>query len=792
MAPPPSTTPNSRSSSVHMETQQQTNQQPQQNNQNDTQVKGFATIASTNVSGNEMPGYPLQPGPQSSHNSNGYPGYIEMGQQPQQQANQWQNQNQNQQQMPRQPAVSDASQSALWSDTNSSSKMGNNGMTWSDNRMQKIANENMQIQGQQELPRPASHMSWENGSGKEPQTPQSWQENSENQQMQASQPQANWPQQSPKIREVQNPRLTPSSQPQSQPGWPQHSPKLPEHQNPTQNPRMTPSNQHTWPQNSPELQGQNNNHQNPRLTPSNQQQNQQWQQSQTKLDQNPRLTPSNQMSWPDTPTSQPNWSPNSMKSDGSQQPQQPWPDSQPSPRRTPGHQPAAWQNQSQNQNQETKMEQMNWSPSSAENQNWGQQNNKQDMQNSGERILWQDGKSNGYLENQDQASRVTLNSRLKSMILNKQQAQQQQQQQQQQQHQQQQQQQMQQQMNHGHHQVPQSHQQNPNGSNEFPTDDRIRDSHENNDKMQEKRPEQYMNQQMMPMSQPNEQMTGNFLLHSHHPRADSLPDGGGLWEWTGGGNNVNNNQQIMPETGITAIQNFIKYNEDKSTDYKKDQNTWENNQTEHNKDNKSFQERLGIVPGEESKIDNQMPAETPEKDINKNEKPNGIDFYKNPEDGNIYDSNQKIKQETDYSCPEEIQESGLPKTIKTEPDQGESENDYKFRGDGGPVKLSATGSWCCRRGGTEQPTPEHLRDGCCQGLQTRDEIIEEAPEKTTEVKNESPGSPKTITAGSKLQDHLDKLKNNVRTEVPDCDCFPADKCELQLCIQHNTNIERTH
>jgi len=91
-----------------------------------------------------------------------------------------------------------------------------------------------------------------------------------------------------------------------------------------------------------------------------------------------------------------------------------------------------------------------------------------------------------------------------------------------------------------------------------------------------------------------------------------------------------------------------------------------------------------------------------------------------------------------------------------------------------------TGSWCCRRGGTEQPTPEHLRDGCCQGLQTKDEILADSSEKI-ELKNEgphSPHTPTTTTVTTKLQDHLDKLKNNVRTEVPDCNCFPADKCKL--------------
>lgn len=143
-------------------------------------------------------------------------------------------------------------------------------------------------------------------------------------------------------------------------------------------------------------------------------------------------------------------------------------------------------------------------------------------------------------------------------------------------------------------------------------------------------------------------------------------------------------------------------------------------------------------------------------------------------------------------------EERLSPTIKNEPESKDQEEcNYKFRGDGGPAKMSpGVGSWCCRRGGTEQPTPEHLREGCCQGLQTRDEFSEDAAQKS-EVKNEDANSPKSgntsKSSNAKLQDHLEKLKNNVRTEVPDCDCFPADKCELQpLYVPRYTNIEKSH
>jgi len=53
---------------------------------------------------------------------------------------------------------------------------------------------------------------------------------------------------------------------------------------------------------------------------------------------------------------------------------------------------------------------------------------------------------------------------------------------------------------------------------------------------------------------------------------------------------------------------------------------------------------------------------------------------------------------------------------------------YLFAGDGGPSPLEKIkGAWCCRQGGIETPTPEHLRDGCCQGFQTADEQVSILP-----------------------------------------------------------------
>jgi hypothetical protein len=33
-----------------------------------------------------------------------------------------------------------------------------------------------------------------------------------------------------------------------------------------------------------------------------------------------------------------------------------------------------------------------------------------------------------------------------------------------------------------------------------------------------------------------------------------------------------------------------------------------------------------------------------------------------------------------------------------------------------------------------------------------------------------------------FQDHLERLKNNVRAEVPDCNCFPPDKCKIMFLV----------
>lgn len=37
-------------------------------------------------------------------------------------------------------------------------------------------------------------------------------------------------------------------------------------------------------------------------------------------------------------------------------------------------------------------------------------------------------------------------------------------------------------------------------------------------------------------------------------------------------------------------------------------------------------------------------------------------------------------------------------------------------------------------------------------------------------------------SAKEFQDHLERLKNNVRAEVPDCNCFPPDKCKIVFLV----------
>ncbi|XP_049840719.1 DNA N6-methyl adenine demethylase isoform X4 [Schistocerca gregaria] len=128
---------------------------------------------------------------------------------------------------------------------------------------------------------------------------------------------------------------------------------------------------------------------------------------------------------------------------------------------------------------------------------------------------------------------------------------------------------------------------------------------------------------------------------------------------------------------------------------------------------------------------------------------------------------QKPEQQDNNTYGQSVKTEARPQTPPMSPSH--SKGTYPFKGDGGPTPLeNMSGSWCCRRGGTDTPAPEHLRDGCCQGLQTADELD------TGQNWGDGPPTP-TSGAARELQEHVERLKNNARTEVPDCSCFTADK-----------------
>lgn len=112
---------------------------------------------------------------------------------------------------------------------------------------------------------------------------------------------------------------------------------------------------------------------------------------------------------------------------------------------------------------------------------------------------------------------------------------------------------------------------------------------------------------------------------------------------------------------------------------------------------------------------------------------------------------------------------------------------YIFTGEGGPVTIrNEVGYACCRQGSTKKPPPEHLRDGACAGLQTKDEVLDDDLDSTEkDSKNQKPQTPDPKLTKLPTENHfnyskeylenLERLRNNSRTEVPDCNCFPADK-----------------
>lgn len=114
---------------------------------------------------------------------------------------------------------------------------------------------------------------------------------------------------------------------------------------------------------------------------------------------------------------------------------------------------------------------------------------------------------------------------------------------------------------------------------------------------------------------------------------------------------------------------------------------------------------------------------------------------------------------------------------------------YPFHGEGGPAAIkNSTGFSCCRQGGTRAPTAEHLKDGSCTGIQTKDEIINDEEESQTsgnqngakpKKKNTKQEEPNEVVVKHEkinpMFDTSDRLEKGNKTEVPECDCFQSDK-----------------
>lgn len=272
------------------------------------------------------------------------------------------------------------------------------------------------------------------------------------------------------------------------------------------------------------------------------------------------------------------------------------------------------------------------------------------------------------------------------------------------------------------------------------------------------RPEQYGQQQhdSRPPSRqspnPSQNSAGHFLVEGHHLQRSVIPEGGGIWEW---GGDIQNNAHVNP---VSAMENFVKFAELGDTE------------GEGSNSMKSFQgSQLGFQPMKNTICKSELKSDEDWSDKKLfNDELRTSEYSRMQNEDNFF-----LKKSMNLGhCGGDENESISMNSIKIK------EEPYLFRGDGGPMLLEKTsGSWCCRQGGTDKPSPEHLRDGCCpgQGLQTLDEAVESESEKPKEKNGR--WSPEAAVSGTTkdYQEHLDRLRNNVRAEVPDCDCFAADK-----------------
>jgi hypothetical protein len=96
--------------------------------------------------------------------------------------------------------------------------------------------------------------------------------------------------------------------------------------------------------------------------------------------------------------------------------------------------------------------------------------------------------------------------------------------------------------------------------------------------------------------------------------------------------------------------------------------------------------------------------------------------------GNNAYSCQNFEPNNNCNGQSDVRTTTPPEKVRESANVKKEQPSYPFVGDGGPIPLEKIkGSWCCRQGGIETPTPEHLRDGCCQGFQTADEQVSTVP-----------------------------------------------------------------
>lgn len=249
---------------------------------------------------------------------------------------------------------------------------------------------------------------------------------------------------------------------------------------------------------------------------------------------------------------------------------------------------------------------------------------------------------------------------------------------------------------------------------------------------------------------------GNFLAQGHHPRSLAT-EGGGFWDFSP-------SKKPPPNVGgeSSAMENFFKYADERYEAPKND--FYPARAFATTKESTT----VNAIATQTTPVDNDHKTEpenaegtTKESVSNFGQQtdnafwdPIGRDKEKSERNNNQVENEPNEKNEStwynhkillDDRRPKPLsQDQQRPKTPFGEDPRPQSAcdlNPYAFTGEGGPKKLEKiSGSWCCRKGGTDTPTVEHLRDGCCSGMKTMDEVLDddgdEIAEDKTKIKKE--------------------------------------------------------